>query len=169
MGDKEYMSKLSRMVFIAAMLVACATVPDHKEELDSWIGRTVGELISVWGPATKELPQGSGGNVLEYSKSEQLAYGGGIVTKVQTGYADHGLSAMDANAGSMLPSSNAHSADQMAHTVDPKLVTWICTTRFTVDPSGTITAWSQTGNDCTATPPRYRATVPAVNSKLPVN
>src|SRR5690348_10391271 len=118
-GVREYMNRFAGIFLTAMTLAACATSPDHKVQLDTWIGKSTDDLIHVWGPSSKEYPQSGGGKILEYSKSERLSYGGETVTKTQTTYTEHGLSSIDANAGPMLASSHASSSDQIAHTVEP--------------------------------------------------
>jgi hypothetical protein len=139
------------------VLAGCTTTPDHKGILDTWIGKTSAELVSVWGPPSKEVSQISGEKILEYSRAENLSYGGGTVTKTQTMYTEHGMSTAGSNGGSMLSSSRATRADQIPHSVDGKEITWICIIRFTVGVDSRIVQWTEQGNDCKSGLPKDSA------------
>lgn len=55
-------------VLYLLVITGCATTGGYEKNLQSWVGAHSDELVSSWGPPTRERPLSGGGQVLEYSR-----------------------------------------------------------------------------------------------------
>lgn len=64
------MKKIIFLLALSSILLSCTTGPSPKEVHDSWLGAHKSQLIQSWGPPTRYQPDGKGGEILIYERSQ---------------------------------------------------------------------------------------------------
>lgn len=114
--------------------------------MNSWIGKSEGELVSSWGAPQNVYTLSDGSRVLTYYRARNVQIGGYSyqqpTTLTTTGnvYGSGGGSA----------TYNARTATYQTVTTPAQNIQMQCTVNWTITSSGVIQRWSSQGNDCRA-------------------
>jgi hypothetical protein len=65
--------RLFLFALTTALLAGCVTDKQRDAEMAYWMGHNVNDLIAAWGRPGSVMPDGSGGQILIYDWSSQLA------------------------------------------------------------------------------------------------
>ncbi len=143
-------ASMKRFFFVCAamaLLTSCATTGKYKAVLDSWVGSSADNLVSSWGPPDSSYRLSNGGEVLSYSRADNIHMPGYSYTTPQTTYQDGSVSTYG-TYGSAYGNYSGTSTTYVQHQTAGYDIHMSCVTRFTVNPSGIITRWSFQGNAC---------------------
>lgn len=132
------MMTFGRFTAVALLLAVagCAlpTTQKYEAKLEPLIGMPVDDLVLKWGPPQSSFTMGDGRTVIEYSKSELVASGGG--TSFGIGGGSRGPS-IGTGVSTSFPVRGG-SYGEGRH----------CKTRFIVSKERVVQAWSWEGNHC---------------------
>jgi hypothetical protein len=142
-----------RRIFVAAAVAAafagCATNAKFQAKMNNWVGSPEATLVSRYGPPNSSYVLQDGGRVLQYTKGQNIAIGGGTVMQPVTTY---GTGNITANTGGR---TTTGTYNQTTTTYIPQQqptynVQQVCTVNFTISPQGTVVRWDAQGNHCVA-------------------
>jgi glutathione peroxidase-family protein len=125
------MSHWKRVILLGVLLVSgCATTQNYDKMLNSFVGRSVHEVLLKWGEPQKNYSLPDGTNAIEYITSRH------VDEYVNKPYIP------EYSGTSYLP------PDVYIATPDIyRKILW-CRTKFIVDQRGMVISWSHEGNDC---------------------
>lgn len=131
--------KLLVLVLTAFAISGCGIVAKRKEafvaEMDSYVGRSIDEVIKTRGVPTGTAPLSNGGKVVEYSSSKMITSGGGSYTTYESLY---------------IPGTNGGKWAQVPVQNSTPITTSEarCKLLFTVSKDGLVENWKAEGNRC---------------------
>jgi len=149
---------MKKAIIFGCMLIAgCATIPtteNYEKVLNTWVGSSVDNLVSSWGPPMRSYNLSNGGQVIEYSNSRNAQIGGYAYTQPETTY-NYGTASAYGNNGNSAYGSYSGTTTRYVQKQRPTYnVTLTCTTRFTINSYGKVEKWNWQGNSCKALPPK---------------
>jgi hypothetical protein len=109
------------VIMIAFLICGCATTEGYKQNLTSWMGANINDVVNSWGYPTKTFKAPNGNTVYLYQSQGTPVY-----------------------TTTAAPFSNALFGNYKQTT---ESVAW-CNTFFEVDDSSTIINWRFQGNAC---------------------
>jgi hypothetical protein len=151
--NRESAMKKLLATFSAILLGSCATTANYEKILNSWVGSSVDNLVSSWGPPQSSFELSDGGKVIEYVNARNVQFGGFTYSNPQTTYHSGTASAYSNYGKSAYGSYSGTSTTYTNETTPIQNIAMSCKTRFTLNRSGKITKWSWQGNDCKAEDP----------------
>lgn len=137
------------LLLLAAALVGCATQAKFQAKMDAFIGSPEAAVVGTYGPPQAAYTLTDGSKVLQYTRSGQMVLPGAViyqpVTTTTTGNVtiNQGVRQSTGTYGST-------STTYVPQAGPLTTVTVGCTVNFTVDVTGTVRAWSASGNRCVA-------------------
>jgi hypothetical protein len=133
---------LTTMALVCSLVLAgCASMNEEvarqfQAEMDGYVGRSVDELILARGVPTASAPLSTGGQVLEYSKSQTSISGGNSYATYTPVFVPN------SSGGGTWISVPSHQTSPI-HTSERS-----CKLTFQVSADNTVLNWKAEGNDC---------------------
>jgi len=129
--------------FVLLALAGCASLNEEEvrqfqAEMDSYVGRSVDELVLARGVPTATAPLSTGGRVLEYAKSSTRISGGQSYTVYNPVFVPN-----SSGGGTWISVPSQHAAP--IHSSERN-----CKLTFQVSADNVVRAWKAEGNDCRA-------------------
>ena len=141
-------------LFVALLCVSgCATTANYEKLLQTWVGDSEDNLVSKWGPPDSSYALSNGGKVLQYSRSQNIQFGGNTYMAPVTTF-HHGTVTANDGISNVNGSYSGTSTSYVPKTAPVENVQLNCATRFTVNKNGRITNWAWQGNSCKARDPK---------------
>lgn len=139
---------MKKIVWAAALVAGLGGCAHYQKKLDTWVGQPVGALVQSWGPpqSSYNLPDGS--QVIQYAQRGNMVLPGTTYTTPQTTYQQGTVNAYGSNGGYATANYTGTSTTYQQRSTPATLIATSCTTNFTVNSSGYISAWSYNGNNC---------------------
>lgn len=132
-------SKLAILLLATMALAGCGVMEKRKAaftaELDSYVGKSLDEVIKAKGVPTGTADLSNGGKVVEYSSSKMITGGGGSYTSYESVF---------------VPGPNGGSLTQVPVQKSRPITTSEarCKLLFTVSKAGIVENWKAEGNSC---------------------
>ncbi len=139
------MRALKLLATIAVVVLSGCMTPEKMNALmGSWMGHNLNDLIASWGPPSRTMSDGQGGQILIYDQSTQIVLpGSATTTSSYTGTAN-GTYSQFGSFGTA--NTNVTGTEQSTTTYQPPTVIPIKRVRmFWANSSGTIYRWSWRG------------------------